>query len=89
MGVRRNLSRGATSNFSYPLYVADDAMQKRFSLSTSYVPAGWISILNLLSEMQWEVEIYVDKTIGQLTKVRTPCRLKTEQINFENSTKQI
>ena len=25
---------------------------------------------------QWEVEIYVDKTIGQLTKVRTPRRLK-------------
>jgi len=24
---------------------------------------------------QWEVEIYVDKTIGQLTKVRTPRRL--------------
>ena len=25
---------------------------------------------------QWEVEIYVDKAIGQLTKVRTPRRLK-------------
>jgi len=25
---------------------------------------------------QWEVEIYVDKTTGQLTKVRTPRRLK-------------
>jgi len=25
---------------------------------------------------QWEVEIYVDKAIGQLNKVRTPRRLK-------------
>ena len=25
---------------------------------------------------QWEVELYFDKTIGQLTKVRTPRRLK-------------
>jgi len=24
---------------------------------------------------KWEVELYVDKTIGQLTKVRTPRRL--------------
>jgi len=39
---------------------------------------------------QCEVEIYVDKTIGQLTKVRTPRRLKkTEQLNYENSRQQI
>jgi len=39
---------------------------------------------------QCEVEIYVDKTIGQLTKVRTPRRLKkTEQLNYENSWQQI
>ena len=39
---------------------------------------------------QWEIEPYVDKTIGQLTNVRTPCRLKkTEQVNYENSPLQI
>jgi len=25
---------------------------------------------------QWKIELYVDKTTGKLTKVRTPCRLK-------------
>ena len=35
---------------------------------------------------QWEVEIYVDKAIGQLTKVGTPRRLKnTEKMNYEKS----
>jgi len=39
---------------------------------------------------QWEVWLYVDKTIGQLTKARTPRRLKkTEQMNYENSPQQI
>jgi len=39
---------------------------------------------------QCEVEICVDKAIGQLTKVRTPRRLKkTEQLNYENSRQQI
>jgi len=37
-----------------------------------------------------EVELYVDKTVGQLTKVRTPRRLKNiEQTNYENSAQQI
>jgi len=37
-----------------------------------------------------EVELYVDMTVGQLTKVRTPRRLdKTEQIIYENSPQQI
>jgi len=34
-------------------------------------------------------KVYVDKTIGQLTQVRTPRRLKTEQMNCENSPQQI
>ena len=39
---------------------------------------------------QWEVKIYVDKTIGHLTEVRTPRRFKkTEQLNYENSRQQI
>jgi len=40
--------------------------------------------------MQWEVELYVDRTIGQLTKVMTPPSLKkTAEVNYENSPKQI
>ena len=39
---------------------------------------------------QWEVELYVDKTIGQLTTVITPRSLKkTTKVNYENSPKQI
>jgi len=39
---------------------------------------------------QCEVEMYVDKTIGQVTKVRTPRSLKkAEQLNYENSRQQI
>jgi len=35
----------------------------------------------------WEAELYVDKTIEQLTKVRTLRRFKkTEQMDYENST---
>jgi len=33
------------------------------------------------------LELYVDKTIAQLTKVRTPHT--TEQMNYENSPQQI
>jgi len=25
---------------------------------------------------QWEMDLYLDMTIGQLTKIRTPCRRK-------------
>jgi len=36
------------------------------------------------------VELYVDKTIGQLTKVRTPRSiLKIEQMNYKNSLQPI
>jgi len=39
---------------------------------------------------QWEVKLYVDKTSGELTLVRTPRRIKkTEQMNYENSQQQI
>jgi len=39
---------------------------------------------------QCQVEIYVDKTIGQHTEVRTPRRLKeTEQLNDENLRQQM
>jgi len=40
--------------------------------------------------MRSRIAVCVDKTIGQLTKVKTTRRLKkTEQMNIENSRQQI
>jgi len=39
---------------------------------------------------QWGIELYLDKVIGQLTKVRTPRKLeKAEQMNYENPPQKI
>jgi len=34
------------------------------------------ALAKLLQAMSWEVELYVDKTVRQLTEVRTPRRIK-------------
>ena len=77
---------GQRRNFAYPFQVADFAMRMEVHKTLYLFYPISLCWLNL----NWEVELYGDKTIGQLLKLEHHTKAwKIEQMNYEHSLQKI